>query len=152
MLLIPVPIYGVKMSSKTFGIADDTNGIRESFLSLSLFSLTFKNYFFSLAVLKGRAIAPIGYKSTFTRPYHVVASRRHPATSDVCLKICLTIVVRIFRVSWIGHKVLLRFCPKICVKVVLRSFVNSPLVSDANLYVCVYLPCVPTKSTFLFFE
>jgi len=38
-----------------------TNGVRESFLSLDLFSLTFKNIFF-LALLRGRgeggAIAP----------------------------------------------------------------------------------------------
>ena len=53
MLLIPVPMYGVKMSSKpSKWLFDITGGIRESFMSLDLFSLTFKNIF--LALLRGR--------------------------------------------------------------------------------------------------
>jgi len=60
MPLMPVPISGVKISSKQ---AADTNGIRESFLSLDLFSLTFKNIL--LAVLRG-AIAPIAFCGSVT--------------------------------------------------------------------------------------
>ena len=50
---MPVPMYGVKMSSKpSKWLIDITGGIRESFMSLDLFSLTFKNIF--VALLRGR--------------------------------------------------------------------------------------------------
>ena len=61
MPLIPLPIYGVKMSSKpSKWLFDITGGIRESFLSLDLFSLTFRNIF--LALLQGaidRLVVPV---------------------------------------------------------------------------------------------
>jgi len=61
MQLIPVPFRGSKCSPEPskwiFDIKGGHTNVRESFLSLDLFSLTFKNIFLALRV--GEAIGPI---------------------------------------------------------------------------------------------